>query len=94
MGTDTASYMYIGAVFRWDDIALLKQIQNDNTFCLEQNTIKGHIVFCPQVGRLNCGSSSVDHKGYWELDGYGLVGVYKADWVRFGGKLQLLYVFL
>ena len=86
--------MYIGAVFSWDDIALLKQIQNDNTFCLEQNTIKGHIVFCPQVGRLNCGSSSVDHKGYWELDGYGLVGVYKADWVRFGGKLQLLYVFL
>ncbi|XP_015747107.1 PREDICTED: N-acetyl-beta-glucosaminyl-glycoprotein 4-beta-N-acetylgalactosaminyltransferase 1-like isoform X2 [Acropora digitifera] len=47
---------------------------------IRKNTIKGHIVFCPQVGRLNCGSSSVDHKGYWELDGYGLVGVYKADW--------------
>ena len=67
------------------------QIQNNNTFCLAQNTIKGHIVFCPQVGRLNCGSSSVDHKGYWELDGYGLVGIYKSDWIRFGGKL---YVFL
>ena len=58
----------------------------------EQNTIEGHIVFCPQVGRLNCGSSSVDHKGYWELEGYGLVGVYKSDWIRFGGKL--LYVVL
>ena len=86
--------MYFGAVLSWDDISLLKQlqIQNDNTFCLEQNTIQGHIVFCPQVGRLNCGSSSVDHKGYWELEGYGLVGVYKSDWIRFGGKL--LYVFL
>ena len=81
--------MYFGAVLSWDDISLLKQlqIQNDNTFCLEQNTIQGHIVFCPQVGRLNCGSSSVDHKGYWELEGYGLVGVYKSDWIRFGGKL-------
>ena len=81
--------MYFGAVLSWDDISLLKQlqIQNDNTFCLEQNTTQGHIVFCPQVGRLNCGSSSVDHKGYWELEGYGLVGVYKSDWIRFGGKL-------
>ncbi|XP_044174681.1 N-acetyl-beta-glucosaminyl-glycoprotein 4-beta-N-acetylgalactosaminyltransferase 1-like [Acropora millepora] len=52
---------------------------------VRKNTIKGHIVFCPQVGRLNCGSSSVDHKGYWELEGYGLVGVYKSDWIRFGG---------
>jgi len=49
------------------------------------NTIKGHIVFSPQVGRLNCGSSSVDHKGYWEIDGHGLLGVYKSDWIHFGG---------
>ena len=74
-------------------LLLLKQIQNDNTFCLEQNTIEGHIVFCPQVGRLNCGSSSVDHKGYWELEGYGLVGVYKSDWIRFGGKLLHVVLF-
>ena len=88
--------MYFGAVLSWDDISLLKQlqIQNDNTFCLEQNTIQGHIVFCPQVGRLNCGSSSVDHKGYWELEGYGLVGVYKSDWIRFGGKLFACFVFI
>ena len=72
---------------------MLMQIQNNNTFCLEQNTIKGHIVFCPQVGRLNCGSSSVDHKGYWELEGYGLVGVYKSDWIRFGGKLFYVALF-
>ena len=85
-------HLYITTVFSWDDIAGLKQIQNDYPFCLEQNTIKGHIVFCPQVGRLNCGSSSIDHKGYWELEGYGLVGVYKSDWIRFGGKL--LYVVL
>ena len=84
---------YIGAVLSCDDIFLLKQILNDNTFCLEQNTIKGHIVFCPQVGRLNCGSSSVDHKGYWELEGYGLVGVYKSDWMRFGGKSLYFVLF-
>ena len=71
----------------WDDIVLVNQIQSDNTFCLEQNTIEGRIVFCPQVGRLNCGSSSIDQEGYWELEGYGLVGVYKSDWIRFGGKL-------
>ena len=45
------------------------------------------------MGRLNCGSSSVDHKGYWELEGYGLVGVYKSDWIRFGGKLLYFFLF-
>ena len=39
------------------------------------------------MGRLNCGSSSVDHKGYWEIEGYGLLGIYKSDWIHFGGKL-------
>ena len=39
------------------------------------------------MGRLNCGSSSADHKGYWEIEGYGLLGVYKSDWIHFGGKL-------
>ena len=84
-------HVYRCCSYSWDYILLFKQIQNDNTFCLEQNTIKGHIVFSPQVGRLNCGSSSADHKGYWEIEGYGLVGVYKSDWIRFGDKL---YVFL
>jgi len=51
-----------------------------------QNTIEGRLVYMPIVGRLDCGSTNVDHKGYWETAGYGLVSVYKSDWKRFGGK--------
>ena len=40
----------------------------------------------PIVGRLDCGSTYVDHQGYWETVGFGLLSVYKSDWIRFGGK--------
>ena len=38
------------------------------------------------VGRLACDSSHVDHQGFWAMNGYGVVAVYKSDWIRFGGK--------
>ncbi len=55
-------------------------------FLAFQNTIEGRLVYLPIVGRLDCDSTYVDHQGYWEIAGYGLLSVYKSDWMRFGGK--------
>jgi len=51
-----------------------------------QNTIEGLIAYFPVVGRLECDSSSVEHRGFWEHDGFGLLGIYKSDWIKTGGK--------
>ena len=57
-------------------------------FLVFQNTIEGRLVYMPIVGRLECGSTYVDHRGYWETAGYGILSVYKSDWIRFGGKIS------
>ena len=51
-----------------------------------QNTIEGRIAYFPVVGRLHCDGSSADHRGFWELNGFGLLGIYKSDWAKVGGK--------
>ena len=51
-----------------------------------QNTIEGRIAYFPAVGRLDCGSTCADHRGFWQLNGYGLLGIYKSDWEKFVGK--------
>ena len=51
-----------------------------------QNTIAGRMAYFPIVGRLDCASSSVEHLGFWEMDGYGIMSIYKSDWERFGGE--------
>ena len=40
------------------------------------------------MGRLDCQSTYIDHQGFWQMDGYGLLAVYKSDWIRFGGKFK------
>ena len=45
-------------------------------------------MYFPAVGRLDCGSTYVDHKGFWQMDGFGLLSAYKSDWIRFGGKYK------
>lgn len=52
---------------------------------VRMNTIAGRMAYFPAVGRLDCGSSSVEHQGFWQLNGYGLLAIYKSDWDRFGG---------
>jgi len=44
------------------------------------------MAYFPAVGRLDCGSSFVEHRGFWQLNGYGLLAIYKSDWERFGGE--------
>ena len=44
------------------------------------------MAYFPAVGRLDCGSSSAEHHGFWQLNGYGLLAIYKSDWDRFGGE--------
>ena len=44
------------------------------------------MAYFPIVGRLDCGSSSREHQGFWEMHGYGIMAIYKSDWDRFGGK--------
>ena len=51
-----------------------------------QNTVEGRIAFFPVVGRLQCDGSSTDHIGFWELEGFGLLSIYKSDWRKVGGK--------
>ena len=55
-----------------------------------QNTVEGRIAYFPAVGRLDCDSSSANHRGFWQLDGFGLVGIYKSDWTKIGGKSNLV----
>ena len=51
-----------------------------------QNTIAGRMAYFPIVGRLDCKSSSLEHQGFWEMRGYGIMAIYKSDWDRFRGK--------
>jgi len=52
---------------------------------VRKNTVEGRIAYFPVVGRLDCGSSSTEHRGFWELEGFGLLGIYKSDWTKIGG---------
>jgi len=52
---------------------------------VRMNTIAGRMAYFPVVGRLNCGSTPVEHEGFWQLDGFGIMAIYKSDWDRFGG---------
>ena len=41
------------------------------------------------MGRPNCHSTYIDHQGFWQMNGYGLLAVSKSDWIRFGGKFKV-----
>lgn len=35
------------------------------------------MAYFPLVGRLACDSHSTEHRGFWQLDGYGILSIYK-----------------
>ena len=52
---------------------------------IRKRTFQGYSAYAPVVTRHMCGHSFMHPLGYWEVMGYGLMGMYKSDWVRVGG---------
>ena len=43
------------------------------------------IAYSPILIRLDCGATSSQPFGRWEIHGLGLIGLYKSDWDKAGG---------